>query len=71
MGRQIVRLRELENWLTAGDVAKREGISRQAVHKRLDNGRYRAIKTRAGWLIDPESVPEVIRDTGRRTPQEK
>ncbi len=64
-----MRLRELENWLTAGDVAEREGISRQAVHKRLDNGRYRAIKTRAGWLIDPESVPDAIRDRERRTPQ--
>ncbi len=61
-----MRFRELENWLTAGDVAKREGISRQAVHKRLDNGRYQAIKTRAGWLIDPSSVGDAIRDTGRR-----
>lgn len=49
-------LKELESWLTPGDVAKREGISRQAVHKRLDNGKYRAVKTRLGWLVDPESI---------------
>jgi hypothetical protein len=32
------------------------GVSRQAVHKQLENRRYRAVKTRIGWLIDPESV---------------
>jgi len=42
--------------LTPGDVARELGISRQAVHKRLVDGKMRAVKTRLGHLIDPESV---------------
>jgi excisionase family DNA binding protein len=52
-----VKLKDLENWLTPNDAARVLGISRQAVHKvYLDQGRLRAVRTRQGWLIDPESV---------------
>ena len=62
-----MRLNDLENWLTPGDVARELGISRQAVHKRLKDGKHRAVKTRLGYLIDPESVqdsPKRIGETG-------
>jgi excisionase family DNA binding protein len=52
----MVRLKELESWLTPGDVAARLGITRQGVHRRLDAGKLRAVKTRQGWLVDPASV---------------
>lgn len=63
-----MRLKDLENWLTPGDVAMRSGITRQAIHKRLAESKYRAIKTRQGWLIDPESgEKEGSSHTGERT----
>ncbi len=51
-----MRLKELEHWLTATDAAEALGISRQAVHKRLAEGKMRAVRTRLGWLIDPAEV---------------
>ena len=52
-----MKLKELENWLSPSDAAKILGISRQAIYKiYLDQGRLRAVRTRLGWLIDPESV---------------
>ncbi len=51
-----MRLKDLENWLSAADVARMRGVSRQAIHKQLNEGRYRAVKTRVGWLVDPQSV---------------
>ncbi len=48
-----MRLRDLETWLSASDVARMRGVSRQAIHVQLSEGKYRAVKTRIGWLIDP------------------
>jgi hypothetical protein len=55
-----MRPKDLEKWLSAADVARLRGVSRQAVHKQLENRRYRAVKTRIGWLVDPESVLQEI-----------
>lgn len=52
----MVKLKELEDWLTPGEAAPHIGISRQALHKWLYDGRLRAVNTHAGWLIDPEDV---------------
>jgi predicted DNA-binding protein (UPF0251 family) len=57
-----MRLKELENWLTAKEAGDRLGISRQAMQKRLQEGKHRAVKTHHGWLVDPE----VIRDSQRK-----
>jgi hypothetical protein len=51
-----MRLNELEKWLSASDVARTRGVSRQAIHLQLNDGHYRSVKTRIGWLIDPKSV---------------
>ncbi len=58
-----MKLKDLERWLTPTDVAKIQGLSQQAVVKRLDEGRggYRAVYTRQGWLIDPASVEDFER----------
>jgi excisionase family DNA binding protein len=62
-----MRMKDFENWLTATDAAERIGISRQAVHKRLEDGKMgRAVKTRLGWLIDPESVEEAAQEQAKR-----
>ena len=57
-----MKLKDLETWLKPTDVARiltaqGKPISHQAIIRRLEEGKhYRAVKTRQGWLIDPESV---------------
>ena len=56
-----MKLKNLESWLTSTGAARllTEGgnrISRQAIEKRLNDGKYRAVKTRQGWLIDPNII---------------
>jgi predicted DNA-binding protein (UPF0251 family) len=60
-----MRLKELENWLSASDVARMRGVSRQAIHQQLADGRYRAVKTRIGWLIDPAEADRIKRESSK------
>ena len=52
----MVRFKELERWMSTGQVSKRLGRSRQGVIDLAEARRLRAVKTAAGWLYDPESV---------------
>ena len=52
----MIRLKELERWMSTGQVSKKLGRSRQGVIDLAEARRLRAIKTAAGWLYDPESV---------------
>jgi hypothetical protein len=52
----LVILKELERWLSTGQVSKKLGRSRQGVIDLAEARRLRAVKTAAGWLYDPESV---------------
>ena len=52
----MVSLKELERWLSTGQVSTRLGRSRQGVIDLAEARRLRAVKTAAGWLYDPESV---------------
>ena len=61
-----MKLKELESWLTPAEAGKRLGISRQAIHKDwLPNGKLRAVRTHAGWLIDPDDVDRARRERGK------
>lgn len=51
-----MKLTDLETWLTPTEAARIAGVSRQMVEKRLNDGKYRAVRTHQGWLIDPASV---------------
>ena len=53
-------LREFEQWLTTGQTASKLGKSRQGVTWLVENGRLRAVKTQAGWLIDPKAVKDFL-----------
>jgi Helix-turn-helix domain len=53
---KMVRLEELERWLSTGQVSKKLDRSRQGVIDLAEARRLRAVKTAAGWLYDPESV---------------
>jgi excisionase family DNA binding protein len=62
-----MRLKDFEHWPTVKDASDRLGISRQAIHKRLEEGKMgRAVKTRLGWLIDPESVEQAAKEREQR-----
>ena len=49
-------IKELRGWLTAKDVADEFGVSRQYIHRLLENNSLpgRSVKTRLGWLVDPD-----------------
>jgi excisionase family DNA binding protein len=49
-------LQEFEKWLTTGQAASELGKSRQGVTWLVENKKLRAVKTQAGWLIDPDAV---------------
>ncbi len=49
-------LKELEEWLSTGQVSKRLGMSRQGVMYLAEQRKVRAVKTAVGWLYDPDSV---------------
>jgi excisionase family DNA binding protein len=49
-------LRELEQWMGTGQVAKYLGYSRQGTINLAEEGKIRAVKTGAGWIYDPDSV---------------
>jgi len=57
---------EIEKWLTPQQVADRTGISKQAVHKQLNNHKLRHARTHQGVLIDPDEVEKIkARRAGR------
>ncbi len=59
-GGRVPSIREFAEWLTPQDVARALGVSRQAVHERLERGtlvpKNQSVKTRSGWLVKPEAV---------------
>ena len=52
----MVSLKELEQWLSTGQVSNKLGRSRQGVIDLAEARKLRAVKTAAGWLYDPKSV---------------
>jgi len=52
----MVSLKELERWLSTGQVSNKLGRSRQGVIDLAEARKLRAVKTAAGWLYDPKSV---------------
>ena len=49
-------LRELEGWLTPAEAGRIIGITKQCMIKRIKEGRQRGVRTRQGWLVDPEAL---------------
>lgn len=54
----MIRLGELEGWLSTGQVADALGRSRPNILKLAETRRIRSVRTAAGWLYDPDSVHE-------------
>lgn len=47
---------DLLEWPAVRDVVRDVGISQGYVSQLIKAGQLRAVKTRLGWLLDPESV---------------
>ncbi len=60
----MVRLKELERWLSTGEAAKALGLSRPTTIRRGEDGSIRAVRTAAGWLYDPKDVQR-FKEEGR------
>jgi hypothetical protein len=54
-------LKELETWMSTGQVSRRLGYSRQGCIDLAEARKIRAVKTAAGWLYDPKSVVDFER----------
>lgn len=61
-----MKLRDLESWMSIGQVSKSLGRSRQGVLNIAEEGRIRGIKTQIGWLLDPASVEEFAEREGKK-----
>lgn len=59
-------MKEFSTWLTPTEAGREIGISKQALYRHLHAGRFRAVDTRAGWLIDPASAEKFKRERERR-----
>ena len=66
----MVSLKELERWMSTGQVSKRLGRSRQGVIYLAEARRLRAVKTAAGWLYDPESVEAFAERESRKSKED-
>jgi len=64
----MVKLKELEKWLTSGEAAQILGRTKQGTINLAKSGRVRGVKTRAGWLYDPKSIEEFARKWKDSTP---
>jgi hypothetical protein len=58
-------LKELEEWMSTGQVSSKLGRSRQGVINLARERRLRAVQTGAGWIYDPESVEDFAREHGK------
>jgi excisionase family DNA binding protein len=47
---------DIAHWAAARDVQARLGYSGPHVNRLVRQGKLRAVRTRIGWLIDPQSV---------------
>lgn len=55
-------MKELERWLSTGQVSKQLGRSRQGVINLAEERRLRAVRTGAGWIYDPDDVERFDRE---------
>ena len=63
----MVTIKELEGWMTTGQVSKQLGRSRQGVIDLAEDRRLRAVKVGGQvWIYDPASVEEFGRKQGER-----
>jgi hypothetical protein len=57
-------IKEFEAWLTTGDTASKLDKTPQGIKWLLEEKRLRGVRTRLGWLVDPEDVARYAREHG-------
>jgi len=53
-------------WPAVRDVVRELDLSQVYVNRLVRQGRLRAVRTRLGWLVDPESVQAYARERAQR-----
>lgn len=51
---------DLSQGLSVGQVARRLELSPGRIHQLIASGRLRAVRTALGWIVDPESVDDLV-----------
>lgn len=64
-------IKQFEEWWTTGDAASTLGKSPQGIKWLLQEKRLRGVRTRLGWLVDPEDVERYAREHGIKTKEER
>lgn len=54
--KEVIVSTDIVNWLACRDVMRRLDVSQPYVHRLIHQERLRAVRTRLGYLVDPESV---------------
>lgn len=64
----MLQILDVIEWPATRDVARRLDVSHVYVNRLIHSGQVRAVRTRLGWLLDPESVAayEAQREKRRR-----
>lgn len=56
---EFKNLQDFKKLLSCADVSKIYKVSRNTVYVQCENGRIKdAVKTRGGWLIDPDCIKD-------------
>jgi len=53
-------------WPAVRDVVRELDLSQVYINRLVRQGRLRAVRTRLGWLVDPESVKTYARQRAER-----
>jgi hypothetical protein len=47
---------DASTWPSIADVVRATGLSQSVIHRHVASGKLFAVRTRLGWLVEPESV---------------
>jgi excisionase family DNA binding protein len=54
----MISERDVSTWPNIMDVVRHLRVSQSRVSQLVHNGKLHAVRTRAGWLVDPASVAQ-------------
>lgn len=57
-----------DNWPTLAEAAAVEGVSTEALRKRITRGQLEAVKVEGRWRVNPDSLTRHVRTDGQTRP---
>ncbi len=64
--RVVMRLEEMQGYLTPHEAGEVVGVSKQTMVKYLEDRFIRGVKTHQGWLVCPEDAERVARERAHK-----